>query len=152
MLEHVCYDDISFLTVYDYWNGAAKGGLQFGCEYLIWLPLSVHVCIGFVVEDRPFVGARTRHSYSKLSYLCLISLLRFCDHPHHPRAPPTHPLIYTGPILMNSIKKHKNLAKTSHYLLIRLIVQKLKDNYVSIIMLSEWLHYQGKAGFLIEFL
>ena len=53
-----------------------------------------------------FVGACTRHSYSKLYYLCLISsLIKLLPPPTPPRAPPTHPLIYTGPLLMNAIKK-----------------------------------------------
>ena len=53
-----------------------------------------------------FVGACTRHSYSKLYYLCLLSsLIKLLPPPTPPCAPPTHPLIYTGPILMNSIKK-----------------------------------------------
>ena len=37
---------------------------------VIWLPLSLHVCLGLVVEYWPFVGACTRHSYSKLYSLC----------------------------------------------------------------------------------
>ena len=57
------------------WRNGAKGGLQVGCGDLIWLPLSVHVCLGLVVENWPFVGACTRHSYSKLYSLCLISSL-----------------------------------------------------------------------------
>ena len=59
-----------------------------------------------LVEYWPFVGACTRHSYSKLS-ICVLFLLclSFCHHPPHPRTPPTHPLVYTGPILMNSMKK-----------------------------------------------
>ena len=51
------------------WLNGAKGGLQFGCRVLIWLPLSVHVCPGLVVEYWPFVGTCTHHSYSKLYYL-----------------------------------------------------------------------------------
>ena len=46
---------------------------------------------------------------------------------------------------MNSFKNHQKLAKISHYLLARLVVQKLIDNYISIIMLSELVQYQGKA-------
>ena len=85
---------------------APKEGLQFGCGDLIWLPLSVHVCLGLVVEYWSFVGACTRHSYSKLYYLCLLSsLIKLLPPPTPPRAPPTHPLIYTGPLLMNSMKK-----------------------------------------------
>ena len=33
---------------------------------LIWLPLSVHICLDLVLEYCPFVGACTCHSYSKL--------------------------------------------------------------------------------------
>ena len=54
---------------------APKRGLQVGCGDLIWLPLSVHVCLGLVVEYWLFVGACTRHSYCKLYYLCLLSSL-----------------------------------------------------------------------------
>ena len=69
-------------------------------------PMSVHVCLGLIVEYWPSVSASTRHSYSKLYYLCLISsLIKLLPPPTPPCAPPTHPLIYTGPILMNSIKK-----------------------------------------------
>ena len=83
-----------------------KGGLQVGCGHLIWLPLSVHICLGLVVEHWSFLGACRCHSYSKLYYLCLLLLLlSFFHHPPHPRTPPAHPLIYTGPILMNSMKK-----------------------------------------------
>ena len=54
----------------------------------------------------PFVGACTRRSYSKLYYLCLLSsLIKLLPSPTPPPASPTHPLIYTGPILINSIKK-----------------------------------------------
>ena len=89
--------------------------------YLIWLPLSVHICLGVVVEYWSFVGACTRHSYSELYCLCLVSsLFELLPSPTPPPHPPTHSLIYTGPILMNSMKK---LAKTSHCLLVRLVVQ-----------------------------
>ena len=62
-------------------------------------------------------------------YHCVILLLCFslCHHPTHPRTPPTHPLIYTDPILMNSMK-NKKLMKIRHYLLTRLVVQMLMDN------------------------
>ena len=77
-----------------------------GCGDLIWLQLSVHICLGLEVEYWPFVGACTRHSYSELYCLCLVSsLLSFCHHPSQPCTPPAHPLIYTGPILMNYLKK-----------------------------------------------
>ena len=41
------------------------------------------------------------------STICVFFLLwlSFCQHSSHSRAPPTHPLIYTGPILMNFMKK-----------------------------------------------
>ena len=65
------------------------------------------------------------------STICVILLicLSFCHHPSRPRAPPTHLLIYTDPILMNSMNNnHQKLVKTSHYLLAWLVVQKLIDN------------------------
>ena len=81
-----------------------KGGVQYGCGDLIWLPLSVHVCLGLVVKYWSFVGARTRHSYFELYYLCLnSSLFKLLPPPTPPRAPPAHSLICTGPILMNSM-------------------------------------------------
>ena len=93
------------MWIHKWWNGT-KGRLQVGCVDLIWLPLSVHVCLGLVVEYWPFVGACTCHSYSKLYYLCLLSsLIKLLLPPTPPRTPSAHPLIYTGPILMNSIKK-----------------------------------------------
>ena len=103
----------------------AKGGLQVGCEDLIWLPLSVHVCLGLVVEYWPFVGARTRHSYSKLHYLCLLSsLIKLLPPPTPPprtiRSPPN---IHWPNINEFHQKNHKKLAKTGHYLLFRLVVQ-----------------------------
>ena len=59
-----------------------------------------------VVEYWPFVGACTLHSYSKLYYLCLLhSLIKLLPPPTPPLRPSRPPLIYTGPILMNSIKK-----------------------------------------------
>ena len=42
--------------------------------------------------------------------------------------------------------------KTSHYLLARLVVQKLVDNQVLLCSSSERVYCQGKAGYLIEFL
>ena len=55
---------------------------------LIRLPLSVHVCLGLVVEYWPFVGACTCHGYSKLYSLCLISsLIKLLP----PSTPPLHP-------------------------------------------------------------
>ena len=62
-----------------------NGGLQFGSEdliasYVIWLPLSLHACLGldvasYIVEYWPFVGTSTRHSYSKLYYCVILQLL-----------------------------------------------------------------------------
>ena len=70
-----------------------KRGLQFSNGELIWIPLSVYVCLGFIVEYWPFVGTCTHHSYSKLFYLCNLALwLSFYNHPPYPHAPPTHPL------------------------------------------------------------
>ena len=83
-----------------------KGGVQFGCGDLIWLPLSVHICLGLVVEYWFFVGASTHHSFSEFYYLCLISpLFKLLPPPIPPCAPSTHPLIYTGPILIHSMKE-----------------------------------------------
>ena len=58
-----------------------------------WLPLSVNICLGLVVEYWSFVGACTRHSYSKLYYLCLLSsLIKLLPPPTQPprlsRPPP----------------------------------------------------------------
>ena len=109
-----------------------------------WLSLS---CLGLVVEYWPFLGTCRRHNYSKL-YYCVVLLLylSFHHHPPHPHIPPTHHLIYAGPILMNLLKNCQKLTKISHYLLARLVHTKA-NRYLSI-MLSEWVrHYQGKAGF-----
>ena len=78
------------------------------------LIVSVHVCLGLVVEYWPFVGACTHHTVATLnSTICVFFLLcfSFCHHPPHPRTPPALPLIYTCPILMNSIKIVKNWRK-----------------------------------------
>ena len=60
----------------------------------------------------PFVDASRHHSYSKL-YQCVILPLCYslCHHPPHSCTPPTHPLIYSGPILMNSMKKLSKASK-----------------------------------------
>ena len=89
--------------------------LQFCSGGLISYPLSAHVCLGLVVEYWPFIGAFGHLSHTK-RYHCVILLLCFClcHHSPLPRDPPTHPLIYTGPILMYSMKKL--LAIISHYL------------------------------------
>ena len=68
-----------------------KGGPQVGCGDLIWLPLSVHVCLGLAVEYWPFVGTCTCHSYSKLYYLCLISSLIKLLPPPTPPPRPSRP-------------------------------------------------------------
>ena len=93
--------------IHDWWNGT-NGGLQFGSGDLIWLPLSAHICLGLVVEYWSFVGTCGCHSQSKL-YHWVILLLCFSFY-HYPPLPPTHPLIYTGLRLMNSMKKS---SKTS---------------------------------------
>ena len=112
-------------------------GLRVGCGDLIWLPLSVHVCLGLVVEYWPFVGACTRHSYSELYYLCLLSFLFKLLPPPTPPSRPScpSPNIHWPNINEFHEKNRKKLVKISHYLLVRLVVQKLIDNYI--IMLSE---------------
>ena len=104
---------------------APKGGLQVGCGDLIWLPLSVHVCLGLVAEYWPLVGAYTRHSYSKLHPLCLISSLIKLLPPPTPPPRPSHPPpnIHWPNINEFHQKNRKKLAKTSHCLLVRLVVQ-----------------------------
>ena len=95
----------------------------------LWLSLSVHICLGLAEEYWPLLGACTSHSYSKLCYLChLATLLKLSLPPTPPCTLPTHNLIYADPILINSMKNHE---KTSHYLLARLVVQKLIDMYSS---------------------
>ena len=60
----------------------------------IWLPLSVYVCLGTVVEYCPFLDTCTHHSYSKLCCLCLLaSLFKLLPTPPHPCDPFAHPLI-----------------------------------------------------------
>ena len=72
-----------------------------------------------------FVGACTPHSYSKLYSLCLISslikLLPPPTPPPHPSHPP--PNIHWPNINEFHQKNRKKLAKTSHCLLVRLVVQ-----------------------------
>ena len=104
---------------------APKEGSQFGCGYLIWLPLSMHVSLGLVVEYWCFVDASTRHSYSELYHLCPISslfkLLPPSTPPPHPSHPPSN--IHWPNINEFHEKNRKKLVKTSHYLLVRLVVQ-----------------------------
>ena len=116
--------------IHNWQNGAKVGGLKLGSGHLIWLPLSVHVCLGLVLKYWPLVGTCTCHSYFKLYTVCVLLLLclSFCH--YSPYIPPIHLLIYAAPILMNSMKNHQKLAKTCHYLLARLVVQKLIDNLV----------------------
>ena len=106
---------------------APKEGTRSAVGDLIWLPLSAHVCLGLVVEYWPFVGACTRHGYSKLYSLCLISSLFKLLPP--PTPPPSHPRpnIHWPNINEFHVKNHKKLAKTSHQV-VRLVVQKLIDN------------------------
>ena len=60
---------------------------------LIWLPLSVHICLGLVVENWPFVVACTRHSYFKLYCLCFLSFLfKLLLPPTPPHTAPAYPL------------------------------------------------------------
>ena len=94
-----------FFSDHDWWNDA-NGGLQFGSGDLILLPLSAHIFLGLVVDYQCYAGACGHHSHYKL-YHCVILLLCFSlfHHPLHPHAPAAHPLIYTGSILINSMKK-----------------------------------------------
>ena len=68
-----------------------KGGLQVGCGDLTWLLLSVHICLGLVVEYWPFMCPCTRHSYSELHHLCLLSSLFKLLPPPTPPPHPSHP-------------------------------------------------------------
>ena len=79
------------------------------------------------MEYWPFEGACIHHiaSYSKL-YLVfchLASLFKFLPQSTPPLALPAHPLIYVGPVLMNSMKKLSKLVTISHYVLASLVVQ-----------------------------
>ena len=98
---------------------APKEGSKLAAGTLIWLPLSVHVCLGLVVEYWPFVGAYTRNSYSKLYYLCLLSsLIKLLPPPNlRPSRPP--PNIHWPNINEFHQKNVKKLAKTSHCLPVR---------------------------------
>ena len=87
----------------------------------------MHVCLGLVVEYWSFVGTCGHHSQSKLYYLCHLASL------FYPLPPLTPPLMYNGPILMNSMKK---LSKTGHYLL-NLVSCTKANRQLSVIMLSE---------------
>ena len=79
----------------------------------------------------------------------LLLCLSYCHHPSHALFPPTHPLIYTGPILMNSMKKSSKTGKIQPLLFTYLVSctkanRQLTKYYY---MLSELVKYQGKAGF-----
>ena len=86
-------------------------------------PLSAHICLRLVVEYSPLwvhVDAIATLNPTIVSS-CFFVLAFAITHPTlHSSCPP---LIYTGPILMNSMKKCQKLAKTNHYLLARLVVQ-----------------------------
>ena len=66
-----------------------------GILALLWMPVHVITTLNSTV------------------YVFFLLWLSFCHHPPHPRHPPTHPLIYTGPILMSSIRIVKNLWKSA---------------------------------------
>ena len=84
------------------------------CGDLVWLPLSVHVCLGPVVEYWPFVGTCGYHSTRNSTiYVILLHCLSFCHHSPHPCTPLTHPFIYTGPILWIPWKIVKNWWKSA---------------------------------------
>ena len=77
------------MYIHNWWNGD-KGEIQLGRGDLIWLSLSVHVCLGLAMKYWPFLVTCTCHSYSKFYYLChLASLLKHsvCQHPPHPHTP-----------------------------------------------------------------
>ena len=83
------------------------------------------VCLGLVVEYWLFVGACTRHSYSKLHSLRLISsLIKLLPPPTPPPRPSRPPPNIHWPNVNEFYQKNrKKLAKTSHCLLVRLVVQ-----------------------------
>ena len=95
----VCFSRVLFAN---HVNPRLVKWLQFGSGDLTWLPLSVHVCLGLVVEYWSFVGACTRHTYSKLYYLHLLaSLLKLLP-------PPTAPYIRWP----NTNEFHQKIIKT----------------------------------------
>ena len=105
-------------------------GSRCGSGDLIWLPLSVHICLGLVLEYWSFVGTCTHHSYSRLYYLCHLAYLFKLLPPPTPPPCPSHPPPYVHWPNINEFheKIHQKLVKTSHYLLAWLVVQKLIDN------------------------
>ena len=101
------------------------------------------------MEYWPFMGICECHSHSKLCHLCyLASLFKLLSSPPHSRTPPTHPIIYAGPILMNPMKNGQKLVKIIHYLLARLVVHKLKDNQVLLCSLNKS-NTETRLAFLI---
>ena len=99
-------------VIHDWWNGdyGTNGGLAPIWRWgLISLPLSAHICLNLVVEYWPFVGICGCHGLPKL-YQCVTLLLCF-HQPPFPAPLPTYFLIYTGPVLMNSMKKSSKTSK-----------------------------------------
>ena len=75
----------------------------------------------------PFVGTRTCHSNSKLYYLChLASLFYPLSSPTPTCVPPTYPLIYAGPIFINSMKKSSKTGDNQPLSVCQ--VSRTKDN------------------------
>ena len=97
------------MWIHDWWNDT-KGVPQFGCDNLIWLPLSVHIFLCLVVEYWPLVGTWTHHRYSKLYYLChLVSLFKLL--PSHTSPPrPSCPCPYIRWPNINEF--HEKIIKT----------------------------------------
>ena len=79
------------------------------------------------------------------STVCILLLLclSFFLHPSHSHAPPTHPFIYAGPILVNSMKESPRTGKNQPFFTCQVSCTKSFDNRkLSIIMLSERVQYQ----------
>ena len=100
---------------------------------LIWLPLLVHICLGFVVEYWPIVDTYMyrRHSNSELYYFFFVLAFPTST---PPRAPLAHHLIHTGPILMNCMKNLSKIGKNQPLSTCRVSCTKA-NSYI--IMLSE---------------
>ena len=87
-----------WLCKYNTGEMVPKDGFQLSCRDLIWLPLSVHVCLGLVVEYWPFLETCTVHIIPTLtSIICVILLLclSFCHHQPHPHTSGPTPYIYS---------------------------------------------------------
>ena len=123
---------------------SSKGGLQFGCGDLIWLPLSVHVCLCLVVEYWIFVGACTHHSYSKLYCLCHLASFFKCLPPPTPHRHPSCPLLYIRWLNLHE-RNYQKLSKISHYLLTCQDSCTKANRLLS--MLSKWVQFQGKTAY-----